>query len=87
MRAGDVPPELDLPPALASEPEEWLLNGGSCIIAPDGFYDLKPQYNKEGILYHELNDLEHAYRERLTLDVSGHYHRTDVFRFEVLRPG
>jgi predicted amidohydrolase len=85
MKVKDIPPELELPVSLAGEPEEWLLNGGSCVIAPDGFYDLKPQYNNEGIIYHELDDPEHALRERLTLDVSGHFQRTDIFAFEVKR--
>lgn len=82
MRVKDIPPELDLPESL-KDPEELLLNGGSCIVAPDGFYDLKPQFGNEGILIHEIDDLQHAYRERMTLDVTGHYQRTDVFDFEV----
>ncbi len=85
MRVRDIPPELDLPPSLKDEPEEWLLNGGSCVIAPDGFYDLKPHYDQEGIIYHDISDLEHTSREQLTLDVSGHYQRPDVFRLEVFR--
>ncbi len=83
MRVKDIPPELDLPDTLSSDPDELLLNGGSCIIAPDGFYDLKPQFGKEGILVHEIDDLQHAYRERMTLDVTGHYQRPDVFSFKV----
>lgn len=85
MRAKDFPPELDLPKSLKEEPEEWILNGGSSIIAPDGFYDLKPQYNIEGIIYHTMTDLDHVYRERLTLDTSGHYQRPDIFKLKVKR--
>ena len=85
MKVRDIPPELDLPPSLANEPDEWLLNGGSCIIAPDGFYDLQPQYDREGIIYHIIDDLECAWRERLTLDVTGHYQRSDIFELNVKR--
>lgn len=85
MRVMDIPPELEIPESLADEPQDWLLNGGSCVIAPDGFYDLQPQYEKEGIIFHDMKDLAHAVRERLTLDVSGHYHRPDIFKLKVKR--
>ncbi len=85
MRVRDIPPELDIPDSLANEPDEWLLNGGSCVVAPDGFYDLQPQFDKEGIIFHDITDLQHPVRERLTLDVSGHYQRPDIFKFEVKR--
>ena len=85
MRVRDIPPEFDIPGSLANEPDEWLLNGGSCVIAPDGFYDLQPQFDMEGIIFHDLTDLEHPTRERLTLDVSGHYQRPDIFKLEVNR--
>lgn len=83
MRVKDIPPELGIPDKLKDEPNEFLLNGGSCIIAPDGFYDLKPQYGNEGVFIHEIDDLEQAIRERMTLDVAGHYQRNDVFDFQV----
>lgn len=85
MRIRDIPPEFELPPHLASEPEEWLLNGGSAVIAPDGFYDLQPQYEREGIIYHTIDDPEHAYRERLTFDAAGHSQRNDLFKLRVKR--
>ena len=87
MKVKDFPPELELPLHLQNDPQEWVLNGGSCVIAPDGFYDLKPQYDQEGIIYHTMNDLEHVYRERMTLDSSGHYQRPDVFELKVNRDG
>ncbi|RMG85958.1 MAG: carbon-nitrogen hydrolase family protein [Bacteroidetes bacterium] len=83
MRVSDLPPELDLPDNLRATPDEMLLNGGSAIIAPDGFYDLKPQYETEGILIHEIDDLEQVIRERMTLDVTGHYQRPDIFDFKI----
>ena len=85
MAAKDFPPELELPKHLKDEPDEMVLNGGSAIIAPDGFYDLKPQYGKEGIIYHSLKDLDQIYRERMTLDTTGHYQRPDIFELKIKR--
>ena len=85
MAAKDFPPELELPKHLKDEPDEMVLNGGSAIIAPDGFYDLKPQYGKEGIIYHTLKDLDQIYRERMTLDTTGHYQRPDIFELKIKR--
>ena len=85
MQAKDFPPELELPPHLKKNPDKWVLNGGSCIIAPNGFYDLAPQFDKEGIIYHTLKDLHRVQGERMTLDTSGHYQRVDVFKLKVKR--
>ncbi|MEO1262825.1 MAG: carbon-nitrogen hydrolase family protein [Bacteroidota bacterium] len=83
MQAKDFPSELELPEHLKKAPEEWILNGGSCVIAPDGFYDLKPQFDQEGIIYHTMKDLDHYQRESITLDTSGHYQRPDIFKLKI----
>lgn len=85
MRVKDIPPELEIPKHLKETPNDFLLNGGSAIIAPDGFYDMKPRYDTEGIFIHEIDDLDQAFRERMTLDVTGHYQRKDVFELRVNR--
>ncbi len=79
-RVRDLPPELALP-----DPDRLLQRGGSAIIAPDASYIAGPVFDEETILDTEI-DLDHIDRERMTLDVSGHYARPDVFSFEV-RPG
>ncbi len=61
---------------------ELLLNGGSAIIGPDGFYVQEPVFNKEQLLVATL-DLSRIREEQMTLDVSGHYSRPDVFEFKV----
>jgi hypothetical protein len=52
-------------------------NGGSGIIAPGGNYLAGPLYNKEDILYAEI-DLEQIVPHKQLLDVVGHYARPDV---------
>jgi predicted amidohydrolase len=83
MRVKDFPGELKLHDHLKNEPGELILKGGSCIIAPDGSYVLGPQIGDEGIIIHEITDLERIYKERMTLDTSGHYNRNDIFNFGI----
>ena len=82
MRVKDIPNDLKLPPELIDQPEHLLLNGGSSIVGPDGQYVLEPQWDKEAIFTAEL-DLSRCYEERMTLDVTGHYQRNDIFTLEV----
>ncbi|MDN5204423.1 carbon-nitrogen hydrolase family protein [Fulvivirgaceae bacterium BMA10] len=84
MRVKDVPDGLKLPDHLIGKPEEFLLNGGSCIIAPNGKFIMEPVFDREEILMAEIN-LDDIYKERMTLDVTGHYARDDVFDFKVKR--
>ncbi|HEY9048150.1 MAG TPA: carbon-nitrogen hydrolase family protein [Ohtaekwangia sp.] len=78
----------DLPSALKPLPEKvihkdgLLLNGGSCIIAPNGEFITSPVYDREALIVAEV-DLSETIKERLTLDTSGHYQRRDVFSFKV----
>jgi nitrilase len=61
---------------------ELLGRGGSAILAPDGSYLAGPLWDEEGILYAEL-DPALLYAEKQRFDPAGHYHRPDVFTFEV----
>ncbi|MBA2621859.1 MAG: carbon-nitrogen hydrolase family protein [Acidobacteria bacterium] len=82
MPAEDLPPELSQPEnADSSSP---VLRGGSCIIAPDGSFVVEPVFDEEKIITAEI-DLTMIDRETMTLDVSGHYGRADVFDFNVNR--
>ena len=82
MRVKDIPSELSLPDELKDKPDHLLLNGGSCIVGPDGQYVLEPQFGVEGIFTAEV-DLNRCAEERLALDVTGHYQRHDVFELTV----
>ncbi len=86
MRASALPPELEPHPGRVSSPEQWVLRGGSAIIAPDGSYLVGPVYEQEQVLVAEL-DLGRARQESMTLDVTGHYHRPELFDFRVQRMG
>jgi nitrilase len=78
LRARDLPGQLPVTFELVDKPDQLLLRGGSCIIGPDGRYIVEPVFDEERILIAELN-LEALDRERMTLDVSGHYQRRDLF--------
>ncbi len=84
MPLADFPSELSLPASLRDHPDSLLLNGGSAIIAPNGEYLLEPVCGEETILYADL-DFKRIAEEQMTLDVTGHYARDDVFTFEVNR--
>jgi predicted amidohydrolase len=86
MRASSLPAELEHHPDRVSCPEQWILRGGSAIIGPDGKYLAEPVYEQAAIVTAEL-DLRRASEERMTLDVTGHYHRPELFDFRPLRTG
>jgi len=86
MRASSLPPELEHHPERVSGPDQWVLRGGSAIIGPDGKYIAGPVYDEPTILTAEL-DLRRASEESMTLDVTGHYHRPEMFDFRPLRTG
>ncbi len=86
MRASSLPPELEAHPDRVSGPDQWVLRGGSAIIGPDGRYVVEPVYEEARILLAEL-DLRRASEESMTLDVTGHYHRKELFEFKPLRSG
>ncbi len=81
MRVKDLPNELCVGPELAATPDAFVLRGGSAIIGPDGKYVVEAVFDEEVISTAEL-DLNAVDRAKMTLDVSGHYSRPDVFNFQ-----
>jgi nitrilase len=57
---------------------EVMCRGGSAIIDPFGEYVAGPLYDQEGMLYATL-DLRQIAQGHFDFDVTGHYHRPDVF--------
>ena len=82
MAARDLPAEFGS--SRGSDP--WLKRGGSAIIAPDTRYVVEPVFDREDFLVADL-DLAEIDRAVLTLDVSGHYSRPDVFSFGIKTDG
>ena len=85
MAVKDLPKELKRPEHLQDQPDQLLLRGGSCVIGPDGKYLLEPIMDKAGIFYHEIENLDRIYEEKMALDVTGHYNRKDIFQLKVNR--
>ena len=72
----DVPDDLPL-----ADTEIWRAHGGSAIIAPGGEYLAGPEFDKQTILYAEI-DLSRTIEAKRWVDSVGHYSRPDVFRLE-----
>jgi predicted amidohydrolase len=84
LRVGDLPPDLPLAERYAGPPEKLLIRVGSAIIAPNGRYLAGPVFDEETVVSAAC-DLSEVVGESLTLDVSGHYRRPDVFELTVHR--
>ena len=61
---------------------DWMLDGYSVIVDPEGTVLAGPLVREEGILYATL-DLDAARARRRLFDPVGHYNRPDVFRLVV----
>ena len=75
------PSDLQKHPELKEQPD-IMCRGGSAIISPLGEVIAGPLFDKEGILYAEL-DLSEIVRAKLDFDGVGHYARPDVFQLIV----
>jgi nitrilase len=85
LKVRDLPNQLCVTEELQQKPDELLLKGGSSIIGPDGKYVVEPVFDEEQIILAEL-DMSAIDKERMTLDVSGHYQRADLFELKVKSP-
>jgi predicted amidohydrolase len=86
MRAADLPPGLEPHVSKVSGGEQFVMRGGSAIIAPDGTYLAGPLFEEEAVLVATL-DLSRVREESMTLDVSGHYSRPELLALHVTRAG
>ncbi|MFI5282298.1 MAG: nitrilase-related carbon-nitrogen hydrolase [Candidatus Dormibacterales bacterium] len=79
-RLSDFP--ADIANELATNPDDVLCTGGSCIVGPLGEVLAGPDFTGETILFADL-DLGDVTRAKYDLDVTGHYARPDLFRLTV----
>jgi nitrilase len=79
-RLADFP--ADIPNELATDPDDVVCTGGSCIVGPLGHVLAGPARDGEQILYADL-DLDEITQAKYDFDVTGHYARSDVFRLTV----
>lgn len=80
MRRSDLPRDFDIMGGLAANNNEFILDGGSCVIGPDGHYVAGPTFCSEVIILARIN-LDRIREESLALDVTGHFNRPDLFDF------
>ncbi len=83
MKAKHIPSQLTLPENFENEPEAYVCNGGSCVIDPEAEFILPQQFNKKEVFYVDLPKVANLAQFKITLAVSGHYQRPDVFELEV----
>lgn len=75
------PKDLHCPEEIAKLPE-IVCRGGSCVVDPFGNFVTEPVWDKEEIIYTEL-DMQKVPASRMEFDPCGHYARPDVLRLEI----
>ena len=85
IAASDLPRELPLPAPYKGKPDSLVVSGGTCIIGPDGSLLAGPVFDREETVFADL-DLGRIAGESMSLDVTGHYNRPDLFEFRLRRP-
>lgn len=77
-----IPDDLAFKSDYLPEGIEWINPGGSAIADPDGKWLLEPVFEREELLYAEI-ETEKMKGPRFQLDVAGHYSRPDIFQLAV----
>ena len=78
---GDYPKDLHCPEEIARLPE-LVCRGGSCVVDPYGHYETEPVWDREAIVYADL-DMQKVPASRMEFDACGHYARPDVLELRV----
>jgi len=85
LRFDEIPADFPMAMERPSPDMEWILGGGSAIYGPDGACLHGPLPPEVEISVFEWNGMADLVREKMALDVAGHYNRRDVFSFQVSR--
>jgi len=84
LRKEDIPDHYEFKQRYYQEVGEWINEGDSAIVDPEGEFIAGPLNRQESLLYGEV-DLAKVQEARRMLDVAGHYARPDVFQLTVNR--
>ncbi len=84
LRGSDIPEGLPGRTQLFPDPLEWINDGDSVVIDPQGQIVAGPLRRDCGILYAKIDSARVAPARR-ALDVCGHYGRPDIFDLQVRR--
>ena len=84
LRGSDVPGDFPARAQLFPDPDEWINDGDSVVVSPQGRIVAGPLHREAGILYADI-DVALVAPARRALDVTGHYARPDIFELQVRR--
>ena len=79
--SGYLPTE-DVPENLKNEMQYNLGVGGACIVNPAGIFVKEPCFNKEGLVYADI-DLDERMLAKAYFDTMGHYSRWDILSINI----
>lgn len=85
LETSDIPEELHKPYCEGvgnDAPGEFLFNGGSAVIGPQGDWLVEPVRDRSALIIADL-ELEEIDRAHQDLDIVGHYSRNDIFELRV----
>lgn len=84
MREQDIPDIVPNSQLMRENKVDYLADGGSCLVGPDGEWIIEPVIGKETLVVAEINH-QKVREERHNFDPAGHYSRPDVTRLIVNR--
>lgn len=84
LRGSDIPDDFPARAQLFPDLEEWINDGDSVVVSPQGRVVAGPLHKEAGILYADI-DVSVVAPARRALDVTGHYARPDIFELQVRR--
>jgi len=82
IRGSDIPDSFPGKNSLYPDPDEWVNDGDSVVVAPGGQIVAGPMRKEQGILYADI-DVEKSGIAHRKLDVAGHYARPDIFTLHI----
>ncbi len=82
FRPNDIPDDFPHADQMRAATKEPIVDGGSCLAAPDGSWVVEPLTNEERLVVASI-DHQKVREERQNFDPSGHYSRPDVLKLHI----